>query len=122
MSAAGKRKGSQFELDLLKGLRNEGIDAERLRLAGVNDEGDLVLKVGGLVHIIEAKNRQQMDLSGWVVEAEKEARNYGQARGTGYLPHYAVYIKKRNAGLFEGYAVMPIHEHLRLIQSNNPPF
>lgn len=122
MSAANKRKGATYELDLLKGLRNEGIDAERLRLVGVNDENDLALKVGGLVHLIEAKNRAQINLSEFVQEAERGAHNYRNARNLGYLPHYAVYIKKRNAGLFEGYAVMPIHEHLRLIQSFGPPF
>lgn len=119
MSAANKRRGAAYELDLLKGLRNEGFDAERLRLSGRLDEGDLILKTSGLPWIIEAKNAKQMDLSGWCREAEVEARNYAAARG---IPpaHFAVFIKKRNAGLFEGYAVTPIHEWLR--QISQTPF
>lgn len=116
MSAANKRKGSTFELDLLKYLRNEGYDTERLRLTGKDDEGDLVLKIGGLPYIIEAKNEKRIDLAGYVREAETEARNYSRARGTS-VPgaNYAAIVKRRNAGIGEAYVVMPLHEWLQQI-------
>ena len=42
MSSYGKRKGSAFETGILKWLRSKGVSAERLRLAGKDDEGDIV--------------------------------------------------------------------------------
>lgn len=116
MSAANKTKGNAFERDLLLYLRNEGYDAERLRLAGSEDEGDIVLKVGGLPFIIEAKNKKRMDLAGFVREAEKEARNYSAHRKAG-VPgaNFAAVVKKRNAGTGEAYVVVPLHEWLRHI-------
>ena len=47
MSAKNKRKGSKFEIDVMKWFRSKGYNAERLRLAGSKDEGDLVVYVAG---------------------------------------------------------------------------
>jgi Holliday junction resolvase len=116
VSAANKARGSLFERDLLNYLRNEGYDAERLRLAGTRDEGDLVLKMGGLPFIIEAKNEKKMDLSGYVREAEVEARNYSLARSLGPPgANFAAVVKRRGKGIGEAYVVVPLHEWLRHI-------
>lgn len=117
MSTANKRKGARFETDLLKFLRLEGFDTERLRLAGRDDEGDLALKVGGLVHVLEAKNTQRLDLAGWVKEAEREALNYRKHRDLDYTPGFAVVHKKRNDLIGNSYVTMPLHEYLRTIRN-----
>lgn len=114
MSAANKAKGSLFERDLLAYLRNEGYDAERLRLAGKDDEGDLVLKIGGLAFVLEAKNEKKMNLAGYVREAEVEAKNYARSRKLPWV-NFAALVKKRNAGIGEAYVVVPLHEWLRHI-------
>lgn len=111
MTAANKVKGATFERDLMEYLRNEGYDAERLRLAGSEDEGDLILKLGGLAFVLEAKNRKQMNLAGWVREAEVESKNYARHRKIPWV-NFAAVIKKRNAGIGEAYVVVPLHEWL----------
>jgi len=42
-----KAKGAAFEIDVMKWFRGLGVLAERLRLAGKDDEGDLVVVVLG---------------------------------------------------------------------------
>lgn len=128
MSATNRRAGAKWETDLLRYLRNEGYDAERLRLTGAKDEGDLCLRLGGLPFILEAKNEKQINLASYVREAEVEARNYNNARGIG-LPgaNYAAVVKRRNHGVGEAYVVVPLHEWLRHVSHDHrnlyqPPF
>jgi len=40
-----KAKGAAFEIDVMKWFRSLGILAERLRLAGKDDEGDIVVVI-----------------------------------------------------------------------------
>lgn len=115
MSSANKRRGSQFEIDLLKYLRSEwSLDAERLRLAGTKDEGDIVLKVGGIPYILEAKNTQKIDLARFVSEATAEADNYAVARGI-RQPGFAAVVKRRQHSIADSYVVMPLDEWLHQI-------
>lgn len=123
MSAANKRRGASWELDLLKYFRNEGIDAERLRLTGKADEGDLVLKIGGIPYVVEAKNVAKIDLASYVREAEVEARNYGAHRALDFLPNHAAIVKRRNHGVGEAYVVMPLTEWLnQIVDTVRKPF
>lgn len=114
MTAKNKRIGAQFELDTLAYLRNEGFDAERLRLAGRFDEGDLVLKLGGVPFVLELKNEKTPDRAGALREAEVESKNYARARGIPPV-HYAVVRKARNKGIGEAVVEVPLHEWLRQV-------
>lgn len=78
---AAKRRGSQFETDVVKYVRSLGFPAERLRLAGRADEGDVAVQDVGTVYLLELKATRALDLSGWVRESEVEAANYAKARG-----------------------------------------
>ena len=49
MANKNGRKGSQFETDVMKWLRNAGAMAERLTKAGAKDEGDMVVIISGAV-------------------------------------------------------------------------
>jgi hypothetical protein len=111
-------KGSAYELDLLRYFRNDGIDAERTRLAGKFDEGDLCLRIGGLPYVLEAKNRKQVDLAGWCDEAMGEAINYSNARNI-EVPHFAVVHKRRMHPVSRSFVTLPLHEYLSQIR---PPF
>lgn len=115
MSAANKRKGAEWETTLMKFLRTEGYDVERLRLAGKDDEGDLVIKHGGLVYIIEAKNTAKIDHAQFVREAELEAVNYKKHRSLDFMPNFASIVKRRNAHVGEAYVLLPLHEWLAQI-------
>lgn len=111
MTAANRRRGSGFERDLRDHLRGRGFDAERLRTSGAKDEGDLVVKSGGLAYIIEAKATKQIDLPRFITEARFEAANYAAARGCPPV-NYAAVVKARGKGISDAYVVMPLHHWL----------
>jgi Holliday junction resolvase len=102
------RKGPLWETTLLKYLREHQLDAERLRLTGKEDEGDLVVKDGGVV-IVEAKNEKKIDLAGYLREAEAEARSYAKHRklDPDLITPVAI-IKRRNHGAGQAYVVMTV--------------
>jgi len=117
---AAKRKGASWETDLVKGLRAEGFDVERLHLNGKEDEGDLVLTDEHGKIIIEAKNVAKLDLAGFVGEAMAEADNYVQHRGLDRQEVTAVVaIKARGKSWKEGYLVTTIGEFLDIVDGDN---
>lgn len=117
----GNPKGSRFEREVLDYLREHGYDAERLRLTGKEDEGDLLIRCdirGLVVHrfVFEAKNVSRMNLAGWVQEAEVEALNYADHRGIDYeFVHWAVVHKRKGKGVAKSYVTLPLDEFLRLL-------
>ena len=78
--SAARSRGTSFETALMRYLRENGFDVERLRQAGAQDEGDLVVKDGG-VTIIEAKATRRLDTASGVREALAEKVNYAKHRG-----------------------------------------
>ena len=115
MSSANKRKGAQFETDVMKWLRQQdGITAERLSKAGVNDEGDLVVRSeeAGL-YILELKNRKKLDLPVFWEEAQVEARNYAKARGNGEAPPAFVIVKRRGVGIGKSWVIQDLDQWVR---------
>ncbi len=78
---ANKRRGADWEIELMTGLRSVGEDAERLRLTGAEDEGDLAIREdGGLFTVIEAKNAK-FEPGPFLDEAERERLNFAKHRG-----------------------------------------
>lgn len=113
----GNPKGSRYENELLKYLREQGIDAERLRLTGKEDEGDLQLRLNDRRFIFEAKNRKGMNLAGWVLEAEVERENYADHRGLDATTvGFAVVHKRAGKGVAQSYVTIPLSEYLRQIR------
>lgn len=112
-----RRAGALWETTLLNYLRSTGHKAERLRLAGTNDEGDIVVTGNwpSRALVIEAKAEKQMNLASYVQEAESEAGNYATRRG---LPAYDVdwcaVIKRRNHPVGKAYVVMTLGHFLGL--------
>ena len=125
MTTASRRKGSSWELDALKYIRTAGRLIERLRLAGKNDEGDLVItfpdlrwmdQTGARHVVLEAKNEAKMNLAGYVREAQVEAENYAKARDLDMSDvHPAALVKRRNAGVGQAYVVMTLDNFLGLL-------
>ena len=113
MSTYGKRKGSAFETGILKFLRGKGVLAERLRLAGKDDEGDIVCMVAGQPYIFELKATAKMDLPQFWREATTEAFNYAKARGIDPVPPAYVIVKRRMAGLEQAWVVQDLTQWLR---------
>lgn len=107
--------GKKFEADLMKHLREEGFDAERLRLSGSEDEGDLVIRTPTSHHplIIEAKRTKRMNIGGWVKEAQTERDNYAKHRGLQRPPHFVVVHYARGKGLGGSYVTTTMDEFTR---------
>jgi Holliday junction resolvase len=114
MSAKNKAKGSLFETGILKWLRSKGLNAERLRLAGKDDEGDIVCMVAGQPYVFELKATVKMDLPQFWREATVEAANYAKARGLDVVPPAYVIIKRRMAGLDQSWVVQDLNQWLRV--------
>lgn len=109
MSAASRRLGSGFEIDLLKGFRGEGFEIERLRPTGKDDEGDLVIKDLGHVYVVEAKNVQRINLPGFTDQAKVEAMTYAKRRGLSRdLVTPIAIVKRRGKGWHDAYVVTDV--------------
>jgi Holliday junction resolvase len=114
MSAKNKAKGALFETSILKWLRSKGVSAERLRLAGKDDEGDVVCIVAGQPYVFELKATVKMDLPQFWREATTEAFNYAKARGLEVVPPAYVIVKRRMAGLEQSWVIQDLAQWLRV--------
>ena len=112
MSAKNKRKGASFELDVMKRFRSKGVNAERLRLSGQKDEGDLVVIIAGQTYILELKNTKSLNLPQFWREAIAEAQNYAGARGIRPAPLSYVIAKRRNAGIEQAWVIQDLEQWL----------
>ena len=108
-----KSKGAAFEIDVMKWFRSLGVLAERLRLAGKDDEGDLVVVVSGQTYVLELKNTARLDLPEFWRQAEVEALNYAKARGIGEVPLHYVVVKRRNAGIDKAWVIESLDQWLK---------
>ena len=113
MANKNGRKGSQFETDVMKWLRNAGVIAERLTKAGAKDEGDMVVIISGETYILELKNRQTLSLPEFWREAQVEALNYAKARGIGEVPMSYVIVKRRNASIDQAWVIQDLTQWLK---------
>lgn len=106
--ATAKKAGTAWETDIVRALIAYGWPfAERRRLAGDKDRGDIA-GVAGVV--IEAKNTARLDLAGAVDEANVEALNDGTSLGVAW-------IKRKGRSFAEdGYVVMTGATFVRLLK------
>ena len=120
MSNPSKQRGTAWETGLVRYLREQGLDADRLRQTGKNDEGDIALRVSDrhvpLSHrfILEAKATARVNLAGWIAEAELEAENYAKHRGI-EVPGFVVAYKRRNHSTGKSYIITTLDEWLRQV-------
>lgn len=115
MSTAARRIGSKFETDVVAWLRSNGLDAERLHLAGKNDEGDIAVidhdAADPLRYVIEAKAERQISLGTYIGEVLTERHNYAVARGLmpdDIMP--VVVVKRRGKSIGDSYVVTTLTE------------
>ena len=113
MANPNGRKGSQWEIDVLKLFRKIGLWIERLTKAGANDEGDLVTIIAGQTYILELKNVKKIDLPKFWEEAEVEAVNYAKARGIKDVPLHYVIVKRRNSGIENAWVIQDLNQWMK---------
>lgn len=114
--ASAKKAGTSWESEIVRALIAHGWPhAERRRLAGSRDRGDIA-GVAGVV--IEAKNMARLDLAGAVDEARAEALNdstgvFGTSHGVAWLK------RKGRSKAEEGYVVMTGSTFMQLLKEAN---
>ena len=113
MANPNGRKGSKFEIDVLKFFRKTGFWIERLTKAGANDEGDLVTIIAGKTYILELKNVKKIDLPRFWEEAQVEAINYAKARDLQEVPLHYVIVKRRNTSIDKAWVVQDLTQWLK---------
>ena len=82
-NARNRRSGARWQSDLRNGLREAGLDVERLVLTGKEDEGDLVVRDyahPGEFVVIEAK-AGTMHAAEFVRQAIEEKGHFAKHRG-----------------------------------------
>ncbi|MFE7480041.1 hypothetical protein [Streptomyces sp. NPDC057552] len=112
---ANRRKGAQWETDLREGLRAAGEDIESLRLAGIEDEGDLVIREpDGRFLIIEAKNAK-FTPGPFLDEAMRERENYSRHRGLDSdAVESIVVVKRRGKPWRRAYVLTTVEDYFGL--------
>lgn len=99
-NAANRRRGAAWQSALRNGLRESGLDVERLVLTGKEDEGDLVVRDyahPGEFVVIEAK-AGQLHPAEFVRQALVEGGHFAAHRGLDRARVASIAIVKR-AGL-----------------------
>jgi Holliday junction resolvase len=105
--SAPKRKGSQFERDVVAYLVEHSFpDAERAYGAGRPEDVGDVFGVPGIT--CEVKNHARLELAQWVDEAERERLNAKQ-------PFAVVIAKRRGKGAADSYVVCNLATFTRLV-------
>jgi hypothetical protein len=98
-------------------LRTQNFDVEKLRLTGTEDEGDLLVRdICSLRHtrfVIEAKRRRELDLAGWLREAQAERDNYDRHRAIDEPSGFLVVHKARGKGIGGSYVTTTLDEWIR---------
>lgn len=82
-----KNKGSAYERQIVSYLRETGFAVDRTRAGWSDDRGDIhgICSADGTPFVIECKNHQRLNLSGWIKELYAEITN---AKGVaGVLVH-----------------------------------
>lgn len=108
---ANKRKGAAFELDIVKWFRSLNFKAERLRLSGKDDEGDVVVVVAGQTYLFECKNTKSLQLDEFWRQIEVEAKNYAKARKTKVPLHYVLW-KRKHKGIQKTWVIQELEQWL----------
>ena len=106
MTNKSKQKGTAFESAIVAYLKEWWPNVERRALSGNLDRGDIA-GIDGVV--IEAKNAQKMDLSGWSNETAAEVVNAAADLGI-------LVVKRRMKPVSEAYAIMPLRSVVWLLR------
>jgi Holliday junction resolvase len=112
---SNKRRGANFEIELVDWLMTQGLNAQRLPRAGRNDVGDAFVPGVNGSYVIEAKAPRRdgrIDLSGWLREAQIEAENYKEQKKLAATPTPLVIIKASNKGIGDAYVVQRLSDVL----------
>lgn len=106
--ATAKKAGTSWESEIVRTLVDAGwIHAERRRLSGAADKGDIA-GIPGLV--IEAKNTAKVELAAFLDEAHRERDNANAAHGVAWIK------RKGRTTAEHGYVLMDGRTFMNLLK------
>ena len=114
-SRANKRKGSQWETDLVEYFRSKELISERLRLSGTYDEGDLWFLSNKKYFVVEAKNEKGFKPGPWMQEAVLERDNWKKRRKHKDKVIPLVIAKRRQSNVSKAFVIIQLDEFMELI-------
>jgi len=106
---ANRGRGKRWERNLRAAFTAAGFRTVKPHQGAAHDEGDLQVSGPFGTVLIQAKDVERLDLSGWVRDAEEQAAN-------AQLDLYAVVAKARGKATDRAYVVLPLHVFLRLLR------
>jgi Holliday junction resolvase len=115
-SRANKRKGSGWEVELVEYFRDQGLVAERLRLSGTNDEGDLWFFKNKKFIIVEAKNTKGFLPGQWMKEAVLEAQNWLKKRKSSGPAIPIVIAKRRQHNVGKAFVIIELDTFMEVME------
>jgi hypothetical protein len=114
-SRANKRKGTQWEVDLIDYFRSKELISERLRLSGNYDEGDLWFLNRQVYFVVEAKNEKGFKPGPWTQEAVLERDNWKKRRKNNGRVIPLVIAKRRQSNVSKAFVIIQLDEFMELI-------
>lgn len=114
-SRANKRKGTQWETDLVEYFRSKELISERLRLSGTYDEGDLWFLSKQVYFVVEAKNEKSFKPGPWMQEAVLERDNWKKRRKNSGKVVPLVIAKRRQSNVSKAFVIIQLDEFMELV-------
>lgn len=113
-----KAKGRNAETLVAEYLSEQfGLDIERRRLKGSNDEGDISgLRIANYDFVVEVKDQQADAWAAMVAETEEEIVNRQTAKPRLCVLGFAIRKKKGTLNVGDWYAVTSVRQMARIIQ------
>lgn len=115
--AKNKRNGADYEIKLLNYFREHACSAERLRLAGKEDEGDLSVRASDTLPVslvVEAKAGVNVRPRAWFNEAKVEAKKYGERRNMPRNPKPVLIMKSHNRPVGQSLVTLSLDDFTEL--------
>src|SRR5699024_6135074 len=114
------RDGAAFETALVNYFRDRGLEADRLRTSGKEDEGDIAVRDKvGVVAIVEAKAGKNIRPRYWFdEEAVPEAKKYADRRSLLEPPMPALAMKSHNKPIGKALVTISLEHYVDLLGGN----
>jgi Holliday junction resolvase len=100
-----KQKGTAWETEVVRYLRDRGFEVERRALTGTQDRGDIT---GVPDFTVECKNAANQTWALWMDELERERRNDGAKYGL-------LVVRRRMKPVAQAYAMMRLDDMVGLM-------
>lgn len=112
MTSPQRSKGSAYERSIVSYLREAGFTVDRTRAGWSDDRGDVhgLSDPSGTPFVVECKNHQRLNLSGWITELRTEIANAGGVAGV------LVHKKRGTTDAAEQYATLPFGMLVQLLK------